>query len=139
MAEPNGVAGGLPEPDDWLEWVPREVEEAMSKPRFRRMTPKERLQSRRERQEPQLVTAPLNPRLFRPRDDSIEPEPAAVSEPAPAVSEPAPIRIDGELARRLDEVEGVVARAERTVDRRAKQVASMMERAGTSPGRNGST
>jgi hypothetical protein len=130
MAEANGVRSGVPEPDDWLEWVPREVEEAMSKPRFRRMTPTERVRMRRERQEAELQTAPPHPRLFK-RTAAV-----AVAEPDTEVGAPRPPEsgIDGELARRLDEVEGVVARAQDSVDRRARQVASMMERAARSAG-----
>ncbi len=87
MAEPNGVDHGLPEPDDWLEWVPAEVQEAMRKPRFRRLTPDERI-----------------------RWHGQEPQPAN----------------DERLARRLEEVEGVVDQAARSVTRRAERVRSML-------------
>jgi hypothetical protein len=126
---------GLPEPDDWLEWVPPEVQAAIRKPRFRRLTAGERmraqgtvpaayLRSKRPAQPGRPATGAARGVGVVPRVPL--PESNATSAPA---------QIDSDLARRLTEVEDVVAEAAQAVDRRAEQVRAMLDRAADIAGR----
>ncbi len=67
---------------------------------------------------PTIVIAPPEPESAPGREEAPERPPAASTAPQPA--------IDERLARRLEEVEGVVDQAARSVTRRAERVRSML-------------
>lgn len=115
----------MPGPEDLLEWVPHEVQEAMRQPRFRRLTPDERTRV----QGREVPAAYLRPKRFaRPSDPGRTAAPTVVIAPParPPARQPG---IDDELTRRLTEVEAAVSRAADAVDRRAERVQTMLAEA----------
>jgi hypothetical protein len=121
MSEATGVGHGLPGSDDLLEWVPAEVQEGVRQLRFRRLTPDERTRLHGR----EVPAAYLRQKRFQRSDSSRVPTPTVVIA-TPAEAPTRKPELDGELARRLIEVESIVSRAAEAVDRRAEHVRTLL-------------
>lgn len=111
--------GASRDTDDALEWLPREIEEELSKPLFGRLSTGERRPRRSEDR------GPAEARPAR----RFEPAPAPLPIEAPGVRLPAGER---EMMRRISEVEAAVAEAARAVDLSVSNVRTIVARNGES-------